>query len=440
MNDLIMVVMGVILTAGTFLFVAAEFSLVALDQAVVERRAVEGDKRAAQVLKATKTLSTQLSGAQIGITLTTILLGYTTQVALTNQFTHLFGHFGLAVATATAIALIVAAVIVNGFSMLVGELIPKNFALAQPLRVAGLVVPFHMMFTWIFSPLIRVLNTVANGILRVFGIEPQEEISAARSASELAALVRHSAEEGTLDTSTAALLTNSIRISELTAVDVMTDRGLMKTLGEDATALDVVLLARDSGHSRFPVIGEDSDDILGIVSLRRALAVPFERRGEVSVMSQSLLAEAPKVPETLPLGNLMLQLRDEGLQVAVVVDEYGGVSGIVTLEDVVEEIVGDVSDEHDQRRRGIRRRPDGSIVAPGTIRPDELADREGIILPDDGPYETVAGLILTHLGTLPVVGDHVEVAGYRLTVTHMQGRRITQVNVSPADYAPGEQA
>lgn len=439
MSDLIMIVMGVILTAGTFIFVAAEFSLVALDQAVVERRAVEGDKRAAQVLEATKTLSTQLSGAQIGITLTTILLGYTTQVALTNQLTRLFGHVGMAATVATAVALVVAAIVVNAFSMLVGELIPKNFALAQPLRVAGLVVPFQMLFTSLFKPLIRVLNAVANGILRLFGIEPQEEISAARSASELAALVRHSAEEGTLDTSTASLLTNSIRISDLTAVDVMTDRGLVRTIAEDASAMDVVRLARETGHSRFPVIGEDSDDILGIVSLRRALAVPWERREEVSVMSQSLLAEAPKVPETLPLGTLMLTLRDEGLQVAVVVDEYGGVSGIVTLEDVVEEIVGDVSDEHDQRRRGIRRRADGSIVLPGTIRPDELADREGVILPDDGPYETMAGLVMTHLGRVAQVGDTVTIAGYTITVSHVQGRRITQLHLLASPEMQGEE-
>lgn len=431
MIDLLMILLGIVLTAGTFVFVAAEFSLVALDQAVVERRAVEGDKRAAQVLQATKTLSTQLSGAQIGITLTTILLGYTTQVALTDLFTRLFSHTGLAAAAATAIALLVAAIIVNAFSMLVGELIPKNFALAQPLRVAGYVVPLQMAFTAVFKPLITLLNSVANKILHIFGIEPQEEISAARSASELAALVRHSAEEGTLDTSTAALLTNSIRISDLTAVDVMTDRGLVRFLSEEASAADVVALARETGHSRFPVIGDDFDDIVGFVSLRRALAVPAQRRSEVSVMSQSLLAEAPKVPETLPLGALMLQLRDEGLQMAVVVDEYGGVSGIVTLEDVVEEIVGEVSDEHDQRRRGIRRRPDGTIVVPGTLRPDELADREGIILPNDGPYDTLAGLIMTELGAIAHVGESVTVGGIELRVTHMQGRRITQISLTP---------
>lgn len=427
--DILMVLLGILLTAGTFVFVSAEFSLVALDQASVERRAQEGDRSASQVLRATRSLSTQLSGAQVGITLTTILLGYTTQTSVASLLEDLFGVAGVAQALATTIAVVVAAVLVNAFSMLFGELVPKNLALAHPLRTAGMVVPFQMVFTTLFKPLIVVLNGAANWVLHRIGIEPQEEISSARSANELAALVRHSAEEGTLDLSTASLFTKSIRISELSAIDVMTDRGLVQTLTSDAVAADVIALARDTGHSRFPVTGEDIDDILGFVSLRRAVAVPAERRDEVSVQSSSLLAPAPRVPETVALGPLLVQLRDEGLQMAVVVDEYGGVSGIVTLEDVVEEIVGEVSDEHDHRRRGIRRQADGSYLVPGRLRPDELEERTGVLLPDDGPYETIAGLVMTELGRVPEVGDCVDVSGSHLEVTQMKGRRITQVSI-----------
>lgn len=429
--DILTLLLGVVLTAGTFVFVSAEFSLVALDQASVERRAAEGDRRAAQVLRATRHLSTQLSGAQVGITLTTILLGYTTQTTIADMLTSLLGNAGVAEALATTIAVVVAAVFINLFSMLFGELVPKNLALAHPLRTAGMVVPFQMAFTTVFRPLIAVLNGAANWVLHRIGIEPQEEISSARSASELAALVRHSAEEGTLDTSTASLFTKSIRIGELSAVDVMTDRGLVRTLPGDAVAADVVAVARDTGHSRFPVTGEDSDDIVGLVSLRRAVAVPFERRTEVSVMSSSLLAPAPRVPETVGLGPLLVQLRDEGLQMAVVVDEYGGVAGIVTLEDVVEEIVGEVSDEHDHRRLGIRSQPDGTYLVPGRLRPDELEERTGIVVPDEGPFETVAGLVMTELGRVPVVGDRVVVDRVGLAVTQMQGRRVTQLSVTP---------
>ena len=436
--DVLMLVLGVALTAGTFVFVSAEFSLVALDQASVERRAADGDRRAGQVLRALRHLSTQLSGAQVGITLTTILLGYTTQTAAANLLTTLLGNVGVVTALSATIGVATAAVAVNLFSMLFGELVPKNFALAHPLKTAGVVVPFQMAFTVVFRPLIAVLNGTANWVLHRIGIEPQEEISSARSASELAALVRHSAEEGTLDTSTASLFTRSIRIADLSAVDVMTDRGLVRTLSENDTAADVVEVARETGHSRFPVIGEDdTDEILGFVSLRKAVAVPVERRPEVPVVASSLLAPAPRVPETVGLGPLLVQLRDEGLQMAVVVDEYGGFAGIVTLEDVVEEIVGEVSDEHDHRRLGIRRGPDGTLLVPGRLRPDELQDRTGIIVPDDGPFETLAGLVMTELGRVPEIGDTVVAGGSRLTVLSMQGRRVTQLSIVPPPAAPG---
>ena len=426
-----MLVLGLVLTAGTFVFVSAEFSLVAIDQAVVEKRAEEGQRGAARVLRATKTLSTQLSGAQVGITLTTILLGYTTQSTIASLLESALGSAGVAWGLATGIAAFAAAAFINVFSMLFGELVPKNLALAHPMDTARAVVPFQMAFTTVFAPVIWVLGGTANWVLRRMGIEPREEISSARSAGELAALVEHSAEEGTFDTSTASLFTNSIRMSRLCAADVMTDRGRVRTLPEGASAADVIALAASTGHSRFPVIGEDSDDVVGLVSLRRAVAVPHERRAEVPVVSSSLLAPAPSVPETAPIGPLMVQLRDEGLQMAVVVDEYGGVSGIVTLEDVIEEIVGEVSDEHDQRRLGIRPRPDGTLLVPGTLRPDELKARTGIVLPDDGPYDTLGGLIMNALGDIPAVGPRLQVDGVGLEVAQMQGRRVTQIALTP---------
>lgn len=433
-----MLVLGLVLTAGTFVFVSAEFSLVAIDQAVVEKRAEEGQRGAARVLRATKTLSTQLSGAQVGITLTTILLGYTTQSTIASLLESALGSAGVAWGLATGIAAFAAAAFINVFSMLFGELVPKNLALAHPMDTARAVVPFQMAFTTVFAPVIWVLGGTANWVLRRMGIEPREEISSARSAGELAALVEHSAEEGTFDTSTASLFTNSIRMSRLCAADVMTDRGRVRTLPEGASAADVIALAASTGHSRFPVIGEDSDDVVGLVSLRRAVAVPHERRAEVPVVSSSLLAPAPSVPETAPIGPLMVQLRDEGLQMAVVVDEYGGVSGIVTLEDVIEEIVGEVSDEHDQRRLGIRPRPDGTLLVPGTLRPDELKARTGIVLPDDGPYDTLGGLIMNELGDIPAVGQRLQVDGVGLEVAQMQGRRVTQIALTPPPPEPEE--
>ncbi len=437
-TKILMLVLGVALVFGNAVFVAAEFSLVTLDQATVDRQNKEQGGKLSRVLKALRSLSTQLSGAQVGITLTTILLGFTTQVALGDLLGELLGSAGLALAASMTIAALVSAVIVNGVSILFGELIPKNLALSLPLRTARWTAPLQMAFTWVFRPLIWVLNGTANAILRLMGIEPKEEISSARSASELAAMVRHSAEEGTLNVGTADLFTKSITLEELSAVDVMTDRGRMQSVPEEATAADVIEIARQTGHSRFPVIGSNSDDVIGLVNLRRAVGIPYGRRDEVPVMSASLLVEPARVPETVGLAPLLVQLRDESMQMAVVVDEYGGTAGIVTLEDVVEEIVGEVNDEHDRRRRGIRQVGENSYQVPGTLRPDELLDKTGILVPEDGPYETLAGLIMDRLGRIPALDDQIEVDGVTLQVTVMVGRRISRILVVGPEKLPVE--
>ncbi|WRS30197.1 hemolysin family protein [Actinomycetaceae bacterium MB13-C1-2] len=428
MGDILMILLGIVLTFGTAIFVAAEFSFVALDQASVERKAQEGQRGAAGVLKALKHLSTQLSGAQVGITLTTILLGYTTQVALSELFADLMTSAGVRTALSTTIGVVVALIVVNAFSMLFGELVPKNMALSDPMATAKLTAPFQMGFTWLFRPIIAVLNGTANWILRLFGIEPKEEISSARSASELAFLVRHSAEEGTLAEETADLFTRSILMGELTAVDVMTDRGRVRALPSDATAADLVDLARETGHSRFPILDHSGEAVAAIASLRKAVAIPYDRRGEVPATSSSLSVEPVFVPETVGLAPLLVDLRG-GLQMAVVVDEYGSTAGIVTLEDVVEELVGEVSDEHDRRRMGIKSTPGGGYMVPGTLRPDELRAQTGVYVGDDGPYETLAGFVMDELGSIPEVGDEVVTDEARIDVVAMRGRRITRLHV-----------
>jgi len=428
LSDWLLVVLGVLLTAGTAVFVAGEFSLVTLDPGAVEAQAAD-DHAGNRVRRALHTLSTQLSGAQVGITATTVLLGYTTQPAVARLLEGVL-HGPVSPALATGLSVVLALVLVNAFSMVVGELIPKNFALAAPLATAKAIAPFQLSFTAVFGPFIALFNGSANWLLRRVGVEPREELSGSRSASELAALVRRSAEQGTLERSTATLITNSLDFGELTAVDVMTDRLRLVTVRRDDTAVDVLRAARATGHSRFPVIGESSDDIVGVVTLRRAVAVPYERRDEVP--AAALMVEVPRVPETVHLGPLLVELRGRGPQMAVVVDEYGGTSGVVTLEDVVEELVGEVADEHDRARGSAARRSDGSWGFPGVLRPDELTEITGLRVPDEGPYETLGGLIMFRLGRIPVEGDVVAVDDVRLEVERMDGRRVERVGVRRA--------
>lgn len=430
LTEWLLVGLGVLLTMGTAVFVASEFSLVTLDAGLMDKQTRPDDRRGQSVLKALRQLSTELSGAQVGITVTTILLGYTTQPAVARMLSGTLESTPLSPAVTAGIAGLGTAILVNGYSMLFGELVPKNFAISHPEGTARVAAPFQRAFTAALRPLISLFNNSANALLRRVGVEPREELSGGRSSQELASLVRRSAQVGTLDMSTATLLTNSLDFEELTAVDAMTDRQRLVVLRRDDSAADVVARSRETGHSRFPVIGEDRDDILGLVHLRRAIAVPYERRADVP--AAALMVEAPRVPETVHLGPLLDELRELGLQMAVVVDEYGGTSGIVTLEDVVEELVGDVADEHDRRRNPASLRADGSWVLPGLLRPDELTEVTGLTVPADGPYETLGGLVMALLGRVPEAGDEVAAGGVRLRVEQMQGRRVERVAVTPA--------
>lgn len=422
----LLVGLGIVLTLGTALFVASEFSLVAIDPAQVDDDA-PGGKR---IRKGLRTLSTQLSGAQVGITLTTVLLGFTAQPALTELLRIPLESSPLSRAMVGTAAGVLSLVVVNAFSMIVGELVPKNAAIASPMLTARAVTPFMLGFTALLKPLISVLNGAANAILRLMGIEAREELAGGRSRQELAALVRRSAEAGTLAPSTALLLKNTIDLDDLTAIDVMTDRTRMATVSADATAADVLALARGTGHSRFPVLGEGPDDVVGLVHLRQVIAVPVLERESTPV--HKLMVDAPRIPETMQMRPLLLELRGLGYQCAIVVDEYGGTAGLVTLEDVVEELVGEVADEHDRRRASTFRTAGGAWILPGLLRPDEILEITQIPIPESPSYDTVGGFVMARLGRIARVGDAVTEGNVTITVERMDGRRVDRVRVEEA--------
>jgi CBS domain containing-hemolysin-like protein len=420
--------LGVVLTIGTGLFVASEFSLVNLDRADLEARRERGETRLGMTIAALKITSTHLSSAQLGITLTTLLTGYTMEPALTSLLSVPLTVIGVPAAVVPVVAVIVAIVIATLVSMILGELVPKNFALALPIATAKLVMPFQTVFTTIFRPAVSVLNGSANGVLRLFGFVPKEELSGARTAEELSSLVRRSASAGLLEADTATLLNRTLAFAGHTASDVMTPRLRIASIPRTGPAQAVLDLARDTGFSRFPVVDEGVDDVVGFVHVKQAMSVPRHRRMRVPV--SALQTEALRVPETMKLDTLLGELRGRGYQMAVVVDEYGGTSGIATLEDLVEEIVGDVDDEHDRRRAGVVRSRN-SLTFPGILRPDELLEQAGVVVPEDGPYETVAGYVMTELGRLPVVGDEVLIDTGTLRVERLDGRRIDRIRYTP---------
>ena len=419
---------GLLLTIGTGLFVASEFALVNLDRADLEARQAAGESRLSLTISALRITSTHLSSAQLGITLTTLLTGYTMEPAISNLLAPVFDAWGIPEGVSRPLAAVIGVSIATVFSMILGELVPKNFALAVPRQTAKLVMPFQVAFTTVFRPAIVVLNGSANGVLRAIGIEPKEELSGARTAEELSSLVRRSAIAGVLEEDTASLLDRSLTFARLSAADVMTPRPSIHALAADDSAEDVIQLARRTGHSRFPVYGESMDDITGIVHLKAAVSVPRERRADVP--AAALATEPLRFPEAVHLDVLVAELRARGYQMAVVVDEYGGTAGVVTLEDLVEEIVGEVLDEHDRRRAGIVR-VDDTVIFPGELRPDEVRDRTGIRIPEGDVYDTVGGYIMSVLERIPAVGDTVEIEDGTLEVQRMDGRRVERVRFAP---------
>jgi CBS domain containing-hemolysin-like protein len=429
MPEWLLLVAGVLLTIGTGFFVASEFALVNLDRSDLEARQNRGERNLGMTIRALKITSTHLSSAQLGITITTLLTGYTLEPGFAWLLTPPLAGLGWSRGAVVAVAAILAVAIATLISMILGELVPKNIALALPRETGKVVIPFQVGFTTVFKPIVWLLNVTANGILRTFGIEPKEELSFARTAEELTSLVRRSAREGSLDHDTATLLARTLAFADLTAQDVMTPRPRVASVERTDSAQDVINLARRTGLSRFPVVDDGIDDVTGLVHVKQAVAVPREKRADVPVTA--LQSEALRVPETMKLDLLLGELRGRGYQMAVVVDEYGGTAGVATLEDLVEELVGEVSDEHDRTRPDVVRSRDW-FTFPGILRPDELLERTDVNVPEDGPYETVAGWIMSELGKLPVVGDTVTVNGGVFRVERMDGRRIDRVRYTPS--------
>ena len=391
MTEWLLVLLGVALTAGTAVFVAAEFSFVALDRPQVQQAVDAGDHRARSVLASLRELSTQLSAAQVGITLTTLVVGYLAQPSVGRLLMGPLTRLGLSAAMVEAVSAALALVIATVFSMVFGELLPQFLGISAPLGTARVVALPVRVFAVVTRPLIVVLNGSANLVLRLFGIEPQEELSGARTPQELASLVRRSAEAGTLDEDTAPLLTALARLRR--AHRRRRDEPPGALHGDRAHRLGRgrLRLARRTGHSRFPVIGEDWDDVVGVVHVKQAMAVPHERRADVPVTA--LMIDAPARARDDAPRPAAASCARPGYQLAVVVDEYGGTSGVVTLEDLVEEIVGEVADEHDRARTDRPgRAPTARWTVPGLLRPDELRDRLGAPVPDGPAYETVGGL------------------------------------------------
>ncbi|NUJ99926.1 hemolysin family protein [Streptomyces lunaelactis] len=428
MTEVLLLAVAVLLSLACGAFVAAEFSLTTVERGDLERAVERGERGAASALKAVRSLTFQLSGAQLGITVTNLVVGMLSEPSIAKLIRGPVEALGVSPSVASSAALVIGTALSTVVLMVVGELVPKNWAISSPLAVAKVVATPQRVFTAAFKPLISHLNNPANRILRRLGMEPTEELASARSPQELVALARHSAKEGALEADTAELFVRTLNLAELTAENVMTPRVQVTALEVQATAEDVANATRATGLSRFPVYRGSLDTVVGIAHIKDVLAVPAARRRRHRV--SELLREPLLVPETLTVDRLLDRLSGKNTM-AVVIDEYGGTAGVVTLEDIVEEVVGEVRDEHDPHETpdlaAAGEDADGRALwsADGAARTDQL-ERVGLRVPE-GPYETLAGLIATELGRIPVEGDRIDLEGWRLDVVDASGRRAARV-------------
>ncbi|WP_326724575.1 hemolysin family protein [Streptomyces sp. NBC_00243] len=428
MTEVLLLLVAILLSLACGAFVAAEFSLTTVERSELERAVERGEVGAAGALKAVRNLTFQLSGAQLGITVTNLVVGMLSEASIAKLIAGPLESAGVSASASHSVALVIGTGLSTVFLMVVGELVPKNWAISSPLAVAKRVATPQRWFSAAFGPFITHLNNTANRVVRRFGLEPAEELASARGPQELVALARHSAKAGSLEADTAELFVRTLNLADLTAENVMTPRVQVMALDLQATCEDVANATRATGLSRFPVYRGNLDSVVAVVHIKDVLAVTAEHRARTPV--SQIMREPLFVPESLTVDRLLDRLAGKRTM-AVVIDEYGGTAGVATLEDIVEEVVGEVRDEHDPHETSdlspAGTDDDGRALysAEGSVRTDQL-ERVGLRVPD-GPYETLAGLVATELGRIPAPGDSVEVVGWRLDVADASGRRAARV-------------
>lgn len=398
--------------------------MVTVERNRVTRLADEGDRGARRILAGLKTLSFQLSGAQLGITVSSLVLGLVAEQTLGGLFEPLLEAIGLSPDVLPVVTIVLALVLGTSLQLVFGELVPKNVAITYPYPTARRVGLPMLLVNAALAPVIKVLNSSANWTVRLMGIEPREELAGVRSIEELEMIIRASGEGGHLSDEEFGLLTRSITFAANLTADVMVPRVRVVGLRSTSSIADLQALAIESGHSRFPVFGEDLDDIRGVAHVKDSLRVPLARRNAERVVDH--MRPALVIPESQPIDTVLFELRTRGSGLAVVTDEYGGTAGIVTSEDLLEELVGEIRDEHDPSP------PSGPPVSAdelsGLLHRHEVEAVIGFEWPE-GRYETLGGFVTALLGRLPAVGDRVEVDGWVFVVTAVEGFRVDRVRV-----------
>jgi CBS domain containing-hemolysin-like protein len=385
--------------------------------------AAEGDRRAKRILGGLEALSFHLSGAQLGITVSSLVLGLVAEATLGPVVEPVLEAVGLSESLLPGFTVALALVVGTAAQLVIGELIPKSLAITFPLPTSIRFGLPMLTVNGVLSPIIRVLNSTANATVRLLGMEPREELAGVRSMEELELIIRASGEGGELSDDELSLLTRSIAFAENLTSDVMVPRVNVIGLSEESSVADLREISVKSGHSRFPIYRESLDNIVGVAHVKDTLRVPGEARKSSAVTDY--MRPALVIPETQPVDTVLVELRTRGSGMAIVADEYGGTAGIVTSEDLLEEIFGDIEDEYDDRAQVIT----GTDEVSGLLHRPEVEALTGWEWPE-GRYETLGGLVTAVLGRTADVGDVIDLDGWTIEVTAVDATRVDRVRMT----------
>jgi len=425
-----------LLIIGNGLFVAIEFAVVSARGPALDEAAAAGDRRAKRVVELLDRLPFFLSTVQFGITATSLVVGFLAERALGDTVIRpVLTSIGVAPDAGLAVAVTLALLISTLFQMLFGELFPKNVAISRPLSVARGLAGFAHASMWVLGPVVRIFDRAAEKVTRaLFRVETPSRLEDAPGLDELSRIIVASGARGSLTSAQTELLRRAVSLGARRVGEVMVPRPDVVWIESTARLSDVAELAAHTGHSRFPVRAATEDEVVGTVHVKDQLAFSRDARDGVAV--KEVMAPALFVPESETLRRLLDELRRRRRTFAVVVDEFGSTAGIVTLEDVLEALVGDIEDEFDpasRRPRSVTVGAGGRV--PGATTLARFAERFGVELPD-GPYETVAGFLLAELGHIPEPGERVLTDLLELTVMRRDGLRVTEIGVRQREGGP----
>jgi CBS domain containing-hemolysin-like protein len=426
----VQIIVALLLVLLNGFFVAAEFALARARLTRLDQMSQEGILTAELAGRQVRQIDRYLAACQLGVTLASLGLGWLGAPAFATLLHPAFAGVGLGPETTTVVTAIIAFAIITVLHVVIGELAPKNLAIHRAESTARVVARPLEAFRVVLGPLISVLNAAANGVIGLFGVEPATPLELASTPEDLQRLIAEGEVGGTIEPEEADMLEGVFSLGERIARDVMTPRPEVRDLPAEMPIREALVEALASRHSRFPVIG--GDGVVGVVHLSELARGLVELDPSANV--RTVTGPALFVPETQSLDDLLRELQRRRSSLAVVLDEYGELAGIVTVEDIIEEIVGEIDDERD-RGPAIDSQPDGRFLVRGHVPLEDLADH-GVAVVDE-TVTSVGGLVFTRLGRLPRTGDTVVVDGWQFTVEATQGTRVVLVAI---DRAPEEPA